>query len=929
MINIYDKNGDLRLQVVITASDIYHKELMVSEYVQLDFKLAQLVRLRRGDYIDTEFGRFTIAKVDRPLYDPKTGAYRYEQKFHADWEYWRKRILYYNRQTGKEKAWKMTQTASFFMQVVIDNLKAEGFGQFSFAVDASLTEMKLVEFDSTDIIAALGKIAEVFESEWWLENRTIHLSRCEYGTAVNLSLDSGLSRLDRDASQDTLYVTRLVAFGSTRNIPTDYRTDEDDDLVREGLVEKRLKLPKLYPHLDAWENLQVEEIEEGIVIFDDIYPRRVGTIENISTKEYTDVVEHEDGTTTSVKWNAYRFTDSGIVFHKEYVLEGQELRLVFQTGKLAGMDFALTFNPDGISDETDPRAQVFEIVRSDDYGVNLPSDSFHPEVTDEYIMYGFDIKLVSDQYVTRAENELLLRAREWLTKNSEDKSVYTADTDKVRAAGFTTGDDGQLHYLEADEIDLDVGQRVCLIDGNYFDAGYKNSRVRMFEKHLDNKFNATYTIGDSSAYSGSAALESKVDALTYMSDTYNAATGTGGGVYVIKRNDTTQPTDFNVYSALRSKLEFVSKRYDDIVNGLLKFVKGATFGDFADGLTGFGGKIDGHGNGVLESLSLRRFLEVPELRYNRVSIQVGNKWRAPGGGIIESVTPDYDQQGNVLMTGTVTLHLEYGEIGHVAVDDICQGVYHDGITLSNNDAASYDDGIGNFKFAGFFTCYFRITEIIETGRNMKFRYALRPVSERWTQIHHPCEAMHFVVYGSFTDKDRQQSRYSTLTYERYLKDVNDWEFTKHNIGAQFGDLSNLSVFGLNMTGYSAYLNNIYMSGVIEQFAELPLRMEIDTQGDGFLAFGESLLATCTVLRGWEDLTPEVIRWTVVRDSSDPADDAAWLLRDKVRNFSGQLEIFHNEDPTIDDLGNTNNLSTLFTFTAYLADGSNASFTLKI
>lgn len=929
MIAIYDKNGDLRLQVVIAASDIYHKELMVSEYVQLDFKLAQLVRLRRGDYIDTEFGRFSVKKVDSPLFDPKTGAYTYEQKFHAGWEWWRNYILYYDRQNGKEKAWKMTQTAAFFMEIVKDNLELTDMGTFQLDVDASLTEMRLVEFDSTDIVAGLNKIAEVFESEWWVENNTLHLRRCEYGTSVHLSLNDTLSRLDRDNSQDTVYVTRLVAFGSTRNIPTDYRPQEDSDLVREGLVEKRLKLPVLYPHLDAWENLQAEEVEEGIVIFDDIYPRRTGTVENVSTKQYTDTIEHEDGTTTETQWNAYRFKDSGITFHKSYVLEGQELRIVFQTGKLAGMDFAVTFNPDGIANESDSRAQIFEIVRSDDYGVNLPNDSFHPEVDDTYILYGFDIKLVSDQYVSAAENELLLAARKWLTKNSEDKSVYTADTNKVRAAGYTMGANGSLEYDVANEIDLDVGQRVRLIDSNYFDAGYKESRVRMFEKHLDNKFNATYVIGNDSAYSSSAALESKVDALTYMSDTYITSEGGGTSLYVIKRNDATIASDFNVYSALRSKMEFVSKRYDDIVQGLLKFVKGATFGDFATGLTGFGGKIDGYGRGELESLSLRRFLEVPELRYNRVSIQVGNQWRAPSGGIIQSVTPDYDQQGNILMTGTITLHLEEGEIGTIAVDDICQGIYHDGMTTANNEAVSYDDGIGNFKFAGFFTSYFRVTEIVETGKNSKFRYALRPVSDTWTQTHHPCEAMHFVGYGNFTDTDRQTSRYSTLTYERFLTGVNDWEFTKWNIGAQFGDLSNLSVFGMNMTGYSAYLNNIYMSGTIQQFEELPLRMEIDTDGDSFLAYGENMQVTCAVLRGWEDLTSEVVRWTVTRDSGDAADDAAWALRTKVKNFNGTITLYHDEDASIDDLGNINVLSTLFTFRAYLEDGSNSQFQLTI
>ena len=77
--------------------------------------------------------------------------------------------------------------------------------------------------------------------------------------------------------------------------------------------------------------------------------------------------------------------------------------------------------------------------------------------------------------------------------------------------------------------------------------------------------------------------------------------------------------------------------------------------------------------------------------------------------------------------------------------------------------------------------------------------------------------MTFVGYGSFSNEDRQTSRYETRTYQRYLTGVSDWEFTASNIAAQYGDLSNLSVFGIEMRGYSAYLNNIYMSGVIHQF----------------------------------------------------------------------------------------------------------------
>lgn len=286
--------------------------------------------------------------------------------------------------------------------------------------------------------------------------------------------------------------------------------------------------------------------------------------------------------------------------------------------------------------------------------------------------------------------------------------------------------------------------------------------------------------------------------------------GLGGGtvIDIIKSIDLKEATDLNVFSALRSKNEFLSKKYDDIAIGRITFENGAQIGkDFSPGLLGFGGLIDGLGNAELESLKLRRFLEVPELRYNRVEINIGDKWNAPGGGIVQEVDT---------INKTVTLKLEEGEIGTIKVDDICMGIYHSSVGMEN-EPLNRDDSLGNRTFAGFATAYFKITEILETGKNSIFKYELRPLSERWGKQIHPFVGMHFVAYGNFTDTNRQTSRYATRTYERYLKGVNNWEFTGENIGAQFGDLTNLSVFGLTMTGYSAYLNNIYMSGTIQQF----------------------------------------------------------------------------------------------------------------
>lgn len=182
-----------------------------------------------------------------------------------------------------------------------------------------------------------------------------------------------------------------------------------------------------------------------------------------------------------------------------------------------------------------------------------------------------------------------------------------------------------------------------------------------------------------------------------------------------------------------------------------------------------------------KSLRLRDFLEVPELRYNRVSVITGEEWNAPGGGIIESV----DEENSI-----VYLKLEPGEVAAVEVDDICKANF-------NNDT-------------GFQTTYFRITEKLDNG---SFKYVLRS-----GYTYHPQKSMHFVCYGNFTNAERQKSSYSTQNYIRFLKGVNNWEITKDMIAMQLGDLSNLKLFGIDMTGYSAYLNRIYMTGTIKQIS---------------------------------------------------------------------------------------------------------------
>lgn len=342
-----------------------------------------------------------------------------------------------------------------------------------------------------------------------------------------------------------------------------------------------------------------------------------------------------------------------------------------------------------------------------------------------------------------------------------------------------------------------------------------------------------------------ASFVSQVRAwINEVADRINALWDNARSLFLSKVNDDTAEGHITLTKGFTASA-------DSTVNGNLQtdrldvqtvaIVRGETTfsedGTFADGLTGHGARICPDGSAELDSLTIRRFLEVPELRFNRVSVHVGNQWRAPGGGIIRSVSPASDA------TGTALLHLEAGEIGTVAVGDLCMGIFHSE-TAADNATASADDNHGNFRFAGFYTAYWEITAVAdytddETGQtfhNGKVSYRLRPVSANYPRQMHPTAAMHFVCYGNRTDAARQSSRYSTLTYERFLTGVSDWEFSSKQIRMQVGDLSAFSpVPGMDFSGYSVYANSIYLDGHLKQLADLgdpnPYTYSVDNLAD--------------------------------------------------------------------------------------------------
>jgi len=375
-------------------------------------------------------------------------------------------------------------------------------------------------------------------------------------------------------------------------VPGNYFSKDDKELALNGVVQKRLMLSEGISYVDAYryssvgerinigderydnpDNVEMPEEEaiEEIVTFEDEYPKYNGTISSISHEEKEEIDE-ETKKPTGNKYRIYTFKDNGLKnFTKDFLLE--ELHLIFQTGKLAGLDFTLSLK------ESDNTGTTFKIERNKDYGRYLPDDVLFPQAAhtennkpapaDTYILCGFDTAFISEQMLPDSEQALLEKAKDYVKRSMIDPSTYNCEMNSIYI------------YNEGDIRTFEIGHKVNLINKTYFEEG-RQSRVIGFEWPLDVPYDhPIYTVGETAAYSRLGAIESKVDSLTYKGQTYSGISANGGGgtsVYVIGVYDKTLPSDRNTFSSKRIINEIeeraLSRTNADEAAGLISFSKG-------------------------------------------------------------------------------------------------------------------------------------------------------------------------------------------------------------------------------------------------------------------------------------------------------------------------------------------------------------------
>lgn len=850
-LKIYDKQGLVKMIVSPDGSSQWNHEIGVENVVTVNFTTWEYFVMEVGFYILVEGVQFRLKSEYKPKHIDNR-KYTYNLKFYGR-EHDMQDILFCRLNQSEddfESVFAYDCTPMELLQKVVDNMNRNSDGIVWKAGEAVPANRKTINFNGLYCWDALSEGARAFETEWWMDGEYLNLSKCLRGESVLLGYGQGLRNglVQNENSNSAKWFTRLIPVGSSRNI----------DRNKYGY--STLQLPGREKYIDVNTQQGLKEYREDSA-FSEIYPHREGSISSVRSELKTNE-ETGDFTVWYVKDESLPFNPD------EYMIPNEVIHMTFNTGSLAGKEFEVNWDADKLE---------FEIINQyPDDNTQIPGGNLVPKSGDKYVLTNISMP---DEYIQAAELQYKEAVDVYIEEYSKDISIYSGNTDYI--------------YVGKNNVPLQIGQRVVLVSEQYFDSGSMETRITRLSRKLNNLGDASFDCSNAVSSTWKSNVDSSLNQLQFSVAQEMAKTI----IDILKVGDSGFPSDYNVLSSLRSLNTFLRKDKDDqtphnIGVGGIKVAKDADIsgkvnaGDkvtakkgiqigssFVPGmLTGSGGLIDEYANAELESLIVRRFFEAPELRFNRVEIKLGDKWNAPGAGVIESVVPDYDENGNRLMTGTAFMKLEEGEYGAIAIGDICMGIFHS-VNSEENAIEDRDDSRGNFLFSGFYTCYFTITEI--TGKdNKEFRYQMRPVSDRWNITIHPSEAMNFVCYGSFTRDDRQTSVYTTRTYTRLLKNQNTWEIAVANIAMQYGDLTNMNVHGLDMTGYSIYLNNIYMSGIIRQ---------VKPNGDPILtANDKGPWEDGTVASYYDRFSYEGSLWLCVNESGTNTvpskSDPSWLLQ---------------------------------------------------
>jgi len=439
MIDIY-RGGSVNQSVKVDDNSKYYHKLLGQRNITLDFIDNQANGLALGDYVVFEGNNYylnllpEVKKVSRQ-------EYRYRAVFES--------ILYhlgkaqYLNLDGKGDFYLMGN-ADAFLTLLITNLNRVFGGSYFSKGSVVSTDFRNLSFSANNCLEVLQRICNEYGIEYSFNGTQISLVSSvgsSSGETFQYGKGKGLYSLTRRSASSKNLITRLYAFGSKKNLTSGYRDYSPRLLFESGGVNY------------VEENVATYGLQEGVKIFDHIYPHRTGTISSVHGTDIT------------------RLYDTGMDFDlNSYLLPGVEAVLHFQTGDLAGYGFKIS--------AYNNTTQEFTLIKNtDEKAYELPNDTLKPAVGDTYVL--LDISLPAS-YISTAETELLNAATTYLSEYSSPRVTYSLVIDPK--------------YIEDNSISFEAGDMVTIVDSEL--GINKEIRVVAVSRSMRNPYDYNVVISD-------------------------------------------------------------------------------------------------------------------------------------------------------------------------------------------------------------------------------------------------------------------------------------------------------------------------------------------------------------------------------------------------------------------------------------------------
>lgn len=402
----------------------------------LYYSLAQHVEIPIGAWCEFQNERYTL---ESPENFKKIGSrnFEYTLTMESVGSYLRK-IKFLNLVDSRLK-FSLTARASEHLAMLVGNLNMRDSG-WSVAGCIDSTE-KTISYSTTSCDAALQQIADAFNTEWHIEDKSISLGMVEYNKDDSLALPlsygkgngfvPGVGRVNFDNSRP---IKMLYVQGGSKNISPAYESRElllpkGGTLNYEGRTyvvdDKGYSIRQQNGDHTSW--------QEDALDLSHIYP----SWEHVVTD-----VKEEDG-----NWDIFAQNTSSHpnnlpedLNYGEYRIEGETVSIVFQTGQLAGKEFDVKQTDKEVTGYVHEERKFMLCSQNID-GLQMPGGNYKPAVGNRFKVFGVSMP---NAYIKKAEQEMFQEAAKYLFEHETPRFSFTGELDGIWAKYKWTDISGRI-----------------------------------------------------------------------------------------------------------------------------------------------------------------------------------------------------------------------------------------------------------------------------------------------------------------------------------------------------------------------------------------------------------------------------------------------------------------------------------------------------